>query len=424
MLTNEVFGINNNVREYSYVDRGNLDEVLQSYLTRDCHIAIKGPSKSGKTWLRKKALPEAITVQCRYDMKAIDIYRDVLAQLGIKLELKTSTGNSRTTTVSGSIEGGIPMISKAKAEGELVQNTLLVSETQPIISQCTDLRAIANEIKKSGKRLVIEDFHYLPITERQTFAFDLKALWDYGVYIIILGVWSQSNFIQELNPDLTGRIQEISIEWNRDDLKQIIEKGSQKLNIEFSLEIEEELSSLAYSNAGILQKLTLESLDQAGIRKSSNEIQIFSNRENIQAAAAFYADQVNPLYQEFAKRVSTGIRNRKNATGIYAHALAVILQASDDELIRGLRARTIHSRATEREPRIQYTNLKRILEKVESLQVDKEGRGMIIAYNGVNEEITIIDRQLLLYRKYSTVTWPWEGIIAESKNLGGLLDSE
>jgi hypothetical protein len=43
-----------------------------------------------------------------------------------------------------------------------------------------------------------------------------------------------------------------------------------------------------------------------------------------------------------------------------------------------------------------------VLEKIEHLQVDDEGRGLVLAYNEANREVSVVDRQLLLYRKYST----------------------
>ncbi len=54
----------------------------------------------------------------------------------------------------------------------------------------------------------------MSVEERRHFAFDLKALWDYGVFITIIGVWSQNNMLIHLNPDLSGRIEEVSIYWS------------------------------------------------------------------------------------------------------------------------------------------------------------------------------------------------------------------
>lgn len=56
-----------------------------------------------------------------------------------------------------------------------------------------------------------------------------------------------------------------------------------------------------------------------------------------------------------------------------------------------------------------------MLEKIESLQVDDDGRGLVIAYNDSTGDITAVDRQLLLYRQFCTVRWPWEDLIAEAE---------
>jgi hypothetical protein len=129
-----------------------------------------------------------------------------------------------------------------------------------------------------------------------------------------------------------------------------------------------------------------------------------------------YADQLNPLYQQFAKRVSGGIRSRRSdATGIYAHAMAVIVGAPDDALLRGLSLDAIYERAHAREARITKGNLHSALCRIEGLQADEAGRGLVVAYNEVHREIDVVDKQLLLYRKYATVTWPWEELIREAK---------
>jgi hypothetical protein len=60
-----------------------------------------------------------------------------------------------------------------------------------------------------------------------------------------------------------------------------------------------------------------------------------------------------------------------------------------------------------------------ILEKIESLQVDKDGRGLILDYNETNGDVTVVDRQLLLYRRFCTVRWPWEDLIQEAERQAG-----
>ncbi len=88
MKTHEVFGIQSDVVDASYIDRGALDAEFRTLVDRgQMHIAIRGASKCGKSWLRKKVLNNPIVVQCRLSYTTTDIYRDALAALDSLTEL-------------------------------------------------------------------------------------------------------------------------------------------------------------------------------------------------------------------------------------------------------------------------------------------------------------------------------------------------
>jgi len=99
--------------------------------------------------------------------------------------------------------------------------------------------------------------------------------------------------------------------------------------------------------------------------------------------------------------------------------MAMILAAPDELALRGIGIDYIFQNAHDREPRIQKGNLRTILERFEQLQVDDAGRGLVLAYNEATGEMSVVDRQLLLYRKYATVKWPWEDLIAEAERNDG-----
>jgi hypothetical protein len=413
-VVSEVFGVSNEILPDSYVDRGLLDERIQLLLARRTHIALRGESKCGKSWLRQRNISNAITVQCRLKKRAVDLYVDALSQLGISFTVEQSTSNSLKGTIAASGEAGAAILSKLGLNVSVGGERGSQQKRVDVGHDINDLRYIADILKESKRKLVIEDFHYMSSVERQNFAFDLKALWDYGVFVTIIGVWSQSNLLIHLNPDLSGRIEEMSIYWNDDDLNLILEKGGNALGLEFSERVKARLREECFGNAGILQKLVLNILDALGITEEQNPKLTVDNLSAVESAEMDYAEQLNPLYQIFAKRVSSGIRNRKNATGIYAHAMAVILEAPDSDLMRGLSVDTIFQRAHDRQHRIQRGNLSKILEKFEELQVDDDGRGLVLSYNDATGEVSIVDRQLLLYRRYATVKWPWEELIKEA----------
>jgi hypothetical protein len=170
--TSEVFGISNTVLPDSYVDRGALDQQIRALLERSTHIALRGESKCGKSWLRQRNVPNAITVQCRLDRGAHDLYIDALSQLGIKLVLDDTQSGKISGHVKAEASIGEGLIAKvlgatatAKAgiEGEHGTATRL----EPVGRDVSDLRFVADLIKASDRRLVIEDFHYLSLDERK-----------------------------------------------------------------------------------------------------------------------------------------------------------------------------------------------------------------------------------------------------------------
>ena len=160
---------------------------------RRTHIALRGESKCGKSWLRQKNIPNAITVQCRLKKSVADIYADALSQLEIKFTVEESKSSSLKGTVEASGTLGSQLLAglgwKVTSSGQLGSG----DKAKSVGHDISDLRYIADILQASKRTLVVEDFHYMSVQERSSFAFDLKALWDYGVFVVIIAVWSQSN---------------------------------------------------------------------------------------------------------------------------------------------------------------------------------------------------------------------------------------
>jgi hypothetical protein len=420
MKTHEVFGIQPAVSEHSYIDRGSLDHEFRKLVGRQqTHIAIRGASKAGKSWLRQRVLTDPIVVQCRLSYKTLDIYRDALARLDVMVELEKSSTSAIKGRIAASGEVGLKLIAKATGSGEIAGEHQTTTKEKTIGKDIEDLEFMASLIRASGRTLVIEDFHYLSIEEQRKFAFVLKTLWDYKTFVVVVGVWISENMLITLNPDLSDRIEELSVIWQPAELKQVLVKGCAKLNLRPTEQVAAVLAQNSYESVGLLQKLALRLIDdELGITDAApdgTEV-IVDNETAVQDAAMHISEQLNQLYQAFAKRVCEGIRARKNSTGIYAHGMAAIMSAGDTELASGLSARSIHAAAHARQPRIQLGNLKAVLARFPELQVDSDGRGLVLAYDQQDEKISVVDKQLLLYRKFATVKWPWEDLIAEVSN--------
>lgn len=415
--THEVFGMSNHILPDSYVDRGALDGQVQSLLGRRLHIAIRGPSKCGKSWLRQKVSPNALIVQCRLNSKVIDIYESALHQLGVKLITESTEKHSIKGTLEASGSAGSELIAKVAAKLGLEGNLETTQKHVPIGQKINDLNFISQIIIESKKRLIIEDVHYLSLDERELLAHDLKTLWDFGCFTTIVGVWGESNMFIRLNSELSTRIEEISLEWGPDDLRNIIKSGCDALNIEIERSIQNQIIIDCFGNAGLLQTLILRTLDEAKINKKEVYVQKVEKKENYRDAAMHIADQLNGIYIKFGERVAAGIRSRSDSTGIYAHAMAAIVGATDEMHLKGIPLEYIYKISNDRQPRILKTNLKTILSKIDALQVDKNGKGLVVTYDPDLERVLNVDRQLLFYRKYLTVSWPWEELIAEAEKV-------
>jgi len=215
----DVFGINTDVPQYTYVDRNNLDDTFLYYLTTDRHIVIYGGSKQGKTILRKKHLKESetIVVSCRGINVIEDIYLGILARLEVHIDTQITETLNRDGKIAGEVEANFGVIkgkiSPQKGDSESMQTT-----SQPVGVDVQRLEYIAAKIRESGKRVVLEDFHYLSESQQRRLAFDLKAFWDNKVFMIIIGIWEDDNLLTYYNGDLSGRVEEIDVEWQEEEL--------------------------------------------------------------------------------------------------------------------------------------------------------------------------------------------------------------
>lgn len=420
LRTAEVFGLNTKISEYSYIDRGSLDAEIIKLNSRNQHISLKGESKSGKSWLRQKNFPDALVVQCRIGFNPIDIFVSILGLLGIELRQSTTTRVGGGLEFSGSGKGGWELLAKAEiaisGSGQAERSIQKI----PIGKDANDLQFICEIIKASGRKVVIEDFHYLTTQAQRELAHDLKAMWDYSVYVVIVGVWVRRNYLTYLNPDLAGRITEVNVYWQDHELYEVINKGAQALNITIDTRLATKIVSDSFGNVGLLQTLALGTLDHAGINERSFWNRNCDSNESYEEAALLYAEQLEAVYLEFARRVSQGIRKRKGATKIYAHAMWAVFDSTAAELISGVPIDTIYDRAYARQPRIQKGNLKSIMEKLDGLQIDDRGKGLVVTYVEQSGSVSVVDRTVLFYRKYCTVEWPWKDIIetVEEEGLG------
>lgn len=409
----DIFGMAAEIRDVSYVDRGELDQRILTSAGRDKVIAIRGDSRCGKSWLRQKLLPNAIVVQCRPSHKIEDLYAMALSELGVKIEIESSNGSNGNITLEAQQEIGVSWLSKLGLKQQIVGGINSTEKFQLPSNPKNDLKLFSQIIIASGRRLIFEDFHYISEDERKFLARDLKTLWDYRCFCVVIGIWSQQNYLIYLNGDLTLRLDEFNITWSHGELEEVIDKGCRSLNLSIDAPLKKSIIDNSYSCVGVLQEVILATLDEFGVTKKGQFLQL-GDMSKFECAALKCADQMNGLYQNFASTLTAGIRRRKNSTAIYAYTLAAIFEQDDQVLMQGISVDKIFEIAHGRQNRIILSNLKSVLGRFEKIQSLSGNSNPILVYDGQNEFVILADKQLLFYRKFSTISWPWQKIIDES----------
>lgn len=416
----KVFGITSSIPEYTYVNRSSLDERFKYFLDSDKHIVIHGASKQGKTVLRKKNLPEqeCVIIRCRYDSSLESLYEDILRQLNVSIPTEIakslSMGGEAKTKAEG--QAKVPFLGSISGEvegtGKLDKTSTKTS--QPVGLNANSLGYISSQIKQNNKRVVIEDFHYLPDEEQKRLAFDLKALWDESISFIVIGVWAEQNLLTYYNGDLSGRISEIDIKWSEKELLKVLDKGEEKLKIAIDPELKKQILKDANQNVGLLQRIAEQYCLEELITQTGKTKKHISDKNALTRCRTTICDEESVRYRQFTESIMHGLKkpnsgqSDSNKLKVYQRIAQVCLAASDEELCSGLHYNDLLHRTQQLENRIRPSDLTAALNRLNKLQANRKISPLVLSYNHNLKTVYLVDRELLFYRKYGNPQWAWD----------------
>ncbi|GAB3996017.1 hypothetical protein [Nocardioides marmoraquaticus] len=394
---------------FTYIDRGDLDQRFQYAWSLNGHVVIHGGSKQGKTWLRQRALSEdeVLVVVCLPTTSATQLLEQTLSLLGVRSTLRSAESHSVAGEIDVSAAGelGARVIGKLKTKlGIKVQGSKSsTEESVPIGRTPGDLSWVALVIEESGRSPVFENFHYLTSDVQREFAYILRAFLDYNVPCVITGVWAQSNLLDSHNGDLEGRVEELELLWSADDLDQVVERGSEALNIRFDPEVRASLVADSYQNVGLLHRLSAETCLEHGIRESSDgDVRVLDRFEAFNSARTRVARALGNRYITIMQRLC-------DEDSIYEDALRVMAAASDVEHNAGFpltQLPTLMSGAGGK--RHTRPNIKRKLSVIEAVQSSLEIEPPVFAWDVASNRLFVVDPSFLFFKRYGSVRWPWE----------------
>lgn len=410
----DVFGIRPNVNPRSYVDRGGLDEKLSYLLGAGRHVVIHGDSKQGKSWLRAKLLgtDDVIVVQCQPGTSPEQILRQALGALNIRCEIKRKTVGTYEGSMefSGSGDLGAKILAKlgigAKVAGKTARQNEV--ESQPMGQTPADLGWVAKVLLASEKQLIVEDFHYVTEENRREAAYLFKALGDYGVFPVVIGVWPTDHLLAYYNGDLEGRVEDIHLTWSDEELDKVLKVGTKELSISMTESLRRALVNDAYNNVGLLQRLAESLCREEGILGKRSDSPFLTPGAGLDRARTAVAESMRGRYEFFIDSFVRGLRRLNHGLEIYRYVLRAVSEADDADLRPGLEQPDLLARINGLTPApIRSADLTQALQRIDRLQSKIDVKPVVLMYNRTSRRLFVVDKSFLFYRRYSRTDWPW-----------------
>jgi hypothetical protein len=414
-----VFGLWRTVDSPTYVNRASLDEWFPHYLASEApqHIIIHGPSRQGKTILRKRHLPEqtAIIINCAYSMTLSDIYTEILR----KLDTLHTTALSHKTTQEGgqginaSLSANVGLI-KGELGGKADEKTSseIIRSQIPIDHEPSSIPFLINRLRNSPYRIVLDDFHFLDKEVQQSLALYLKTFYEEGIFFILIGVWAEENRLTLYNASLEGRIIEIDVVWTNSELDNVLTQGEKALNIAFSDEVHKEIIEDSHKNVGLLQLLARKLCELNGVI-GTNAYTISITMDKLQLAREYICRDLRARYNGFFEAFFGTAPPPIPQMDTFARIIqACLLSKETHRLIGGINATQLLAwiLLIDRNTLITIQDIDIALSKINRVQEERGVQSPIFFYSNQRNLLHIVEPELLFYMKHRLALFPWESL--------------
>jgi len=283
MKVHEIF-TPDNYPEHTYIERGrgeheqNLKFELQGPASI---VSISGPSKSGKSVLMNNAVHKLnyhlVTVHGSNIDSVRDLWENTLDQINAPDSRTITNTSEEDIETQGSAGISVPGL-KAGTKGtnrdrQSTQETK--NQARRGLKQVVDLVALDKFV------LYIDDAHYIDEQNHANISESIKDAYERGMTICVAYIPYRSDDLTRANPDLSGRIESISIDyWDTDDLTKIAETGFELLNRYPSDLIVKNLARESIGSPHLMQKLCLELCKYLNVVEPTDKMEPLDARSN------------------------------------------------------------------------------------------------------------------------------------------------
>lgn len=300
------------VPQLTFVKRDYLERSILSWMqNKSKHLLIFGPSKSGKTTLWKQYVPsdKVIKISCNTDTSIESVYSTILVELQTFYTAEKIDGSVNKEGIVAEIGAALGFLSSRVQTASEYESSSSMRMTQ-IASPGIEANTLVKYLNKSGKIIVLEDFHYAKDNFKEKLSQDLKAFSDDECPWIIVGVQHKTSKLLSYNLDLQQRIAEIPVEgFSRAELSEIIELGERALNISFSTKIKNNILDESYDSASLVQNICNRLCLIKGINETSPDNLYIEDSSLFSKACKEIASEAKKYYGDVVQQISLGGRS-------------------------------------------------------------------------------------------------------------------
>jgi hypothetical protein len=320
----------------TYVPRESvrLETLVEDYIDEGLKIlSVSGQTKSGKTVLVRKAIPDLLELSGGDIATVQDFWSGVVDKLGAYPEVTKQVTEQESTSRTREISGGLKVpVAELKGGGGSTSGltdsrTHTVAKSRPNHLLGKDgLMDLRDEIV-----LFIDDFHYIPTDVQLAIVRALKSLVFDGLRVVFASVPHRAFDAVRIEKEMTGRVEQLPIPlWDRAELQSIARRGFEELNVYSNDADIERLAREAFRSPHLMQDFCLQycktnelraTQDEPRVLKSPSDWKLFF-RDRAPSASKFAFDLLAkgpPRTDRIPRRLKDGTQ-----TDIYGAVLAAI----------------------------------------------------------------------------------------------------
>ena len=403
---------------YTFVERdaSTSRRIEQALRTPGMQIVVYGPTGSGKTTLIRNKLDQfgpgnSVICRCTSTSTFEEIVRSALSKINAKyVAEETRGGGARSGQLGGSLLG-------TGASVGYIGKTKPAATEKSVTAPPVSVEQLGEYLGRATANLIIEDVHKVEDETKARIAEAMKLFMDLAadfpeLKIIALGARETAEDILRLDIEMKNRVAEIGVDpMNKTELKEILGKGGECLNVEFPPSVADRMASFACGMPAVVHQLALTMCFEAGVAEPAAPPKPALAADQLNVATRTYVeDQAASFRAGFEAATRSARRSKYDNYREILHALSLSPL--------GLTRSILLDRIRHRYPRYPASNLDACLGPLSTAE-----RGDLIVKDPTTQRFRFRDPQACAYAAMRFATEKWADYCIQSAHMvGGLVE--